>query len=70
MCNISRPRDITQTGEEVESYEGVLVSVGPVTVTSINQYDWTITQNGYQTLIDDDMATMAIVAISSSIKVW
>ena len=52
-------RDVTQTGDEVESYEGLLVSLSNVTVTSINQYDWTITQNGYSTLIDDDMATMA-----------
>ena len=53
-------RDITQTGEEVESYEGVLVTLNNVTISAVNQFDWSITDaTGSETLIDDDMATMA-----------
>ena len=49
----------TQSGEEVESYEGVLVQLNNVTVSSINDYDWTITdESGFVALIDDDMANM------------
>jgi len=44
----------------VESYEGVLVKLENVTVSSVNAYDWSITDaSGMETLIDDDMATMA-----------
>ena len=53
-------RDITQTGEEVESYEGVLITLNNVTISAVNQFDWSITDaTGSETLIDDDMATMA-----------
>jgi len=52
--------DLAQTAEEVESYEGVLVKLENVTVSSVNAYDWSITDaSGMETLIDDDMATMA-----------
>ena len=51
--------DLTQTAEEVESYEGVLVKLENVTVSSVNAYDWSITDaSGMEALIDDDMATM------------
>jgi len=51
--------DLTQTAEEVESYEGVLVKLNNVTISSVNQYDWAITDaSGFEALIDDDMATM------------
>jgi len=51
--------DLSQTAEEVESYEGVLVKLDNVTVSAVNQYDWSITDaSGMETLIDDDMATM------------
>ena len=36
--------DLTQTAEEVESYEGVLVKLDNVTISSVNQYDWSITR--------------------------
>ncbi len=53
-------RDVTQTGEEVESYEGVLVTLNNVTISAVNQHDWSITDaTGSETLIDNDMATMA-----------
>lgn len=52
-------RDLEQAGEEVESYEGVLVKINTVTVSSLNQYDWYVTDaTGSEALIDDDMATM------------
>ena len=52
--------DLTQTAEEVESYEGVLVKLENVTVSSVNAYDWSITDGtGSEALIDDDMANMA-----------
>jgi DNA/RNA endonuclease YhcR with UshA esterase domain len=57
---IASCRDLSQTGEEVESYEGVLVKINNVTISSVNQYDWSVTDaTGSETLIDDDMATMA-----------
>ena len=50
--------DVHQTADEVESYEGVLVKLNNVTISSINDFDWSITdESGFQTLIDDDMAT-------------
>jgi len=52
--------DLAQTAEEVESYEGVLVKLENVTVSSVNTYDWSITDGtGFEALIDDDMANMA-----------
>jgi len=57
---IASCRDLGQEGEEVESYEGVLVQINNVTIASVNQYDWSITDaTGNVTLIDDDMANMA-----------
>ena len=51
--------DVSTESEEVESYEGVLVKLNNVTVSSINDFDWTITdESGFVTLIDDDMANM------------
>ena len=52
--------DLAQDGEEVESYEGVVVKLEGVTVSALNSFDWSITDaSGGITLIDDDMATMA-----------
>ena len=52
--------DLAQDGEEVESYEGCLVTVSNVTVSAVNAYDWGIVDDsGVECLIDDDMATMA-----------
>ena len=52
--------DLAQTAEEVESYEGVLVKLNNVTVSSVNDFDWAITDaSGLETLIDDDMANMS-----------
>ena len=52
--------DLAQTAEEVESYEGVLVKLENVTVSSVGDYDWSITDaSGVEALIDDDMATMS-----------
>ena len=44
---------------EVESYEGVLVKLMNVTVTSVGSYDWTITDDtGFEILIDDDFSNV------------
>jgi len=52
--------DLAQDAEEVESYEGCLVTVSNVTVSAVNAYDWGIVDDsGVECLIDDDMATMA-----------
>jgi len=52
--------DLGQDAEEVESYEGCLVTVSGVTVSAMNAYDWGIVDDsGVECLIDDDMATMA-----------
>jgi len=51
--------DIYQTADEVESYEGVLVKLNNVTISSVNLYDWSITDGtGFEALIDDDMANL------------
>jgi hypothetical protein len=52
--------DLNQNADEVESYEGLLVSVTNVSVVDTNRYDWSI-KDGSQVpcLMDDDMATMA-----------
>ena len=48
--------ELAQTADEVESYEGVLVSLNDVTISSVNSYDWSITdETGFEALIDDDM---------------
>jgi len=49
--------DLAQDAEEVESYEGCLVKVSNVTVTAINEYDWSVDDgSGTSCLIDNDMA--------------
>ena len=51
--------DLADDSDEPESYEGCLVNVSNVTVSEINQYDWSITDaSGMEALIDDDMATL------------
>ena len=51
--------DIHQTADEVESYEGVLVKLNNVTISTVNDFDWAITdETGFEALIDDDMANM------------
>ena len=63
-------RALAQSGEEVESYEGVLVKITDVTVSSINQYDWSVTDaTGSEALIDDDMAVMAADNFMSDLEV-
>ena len=48
--------DLAQTGEEVESYEGVLVKMENVTISQVDQYDIKITdETGSEVIIDDDM---------------
>ena len=52
--------DLEEDADEVESYEGCLVTVSNVTVSSVNSYDWGIVDgSGVECLIDDDMANMA-----------
>ena len=52
--------DLEQDADEVESYEGCLVTVSGVTVSAVNSYDWSIVDDsGVECLIDDDMANMA-----------
>jgi hypothetical protein len=52
--------DLEQDADEVESYEGCLVTVSGVTVSAVNAYDWSIVDDsGVECLIDDDMANMA-----------
>lgn len=51
--------ELSQTGEEVESYEGTLVQLNNVTISAVNSYDWSITDDsGFECLIDDDMASV------------
>ena len=51
--------DLAGDADEVESYEGCLVTLANVTVSAANSYDWSIVDgSGVECLIDDDMATM------------
>tara|TARA_Y100001970_G_scaffold263788_1_gene349625 strand:+ start:99 stop:1295 length:1197 start_codon:yes stop_codon:yes gene_type:complete len=60
--------DLHQIADEVESYEGVLVKLNNVTISSISDYDWAITDaSGFEALIDDDMATMEADNMMSSL---
>ncbi len=61
--------DLAQDADEVESYEGCLVTVSNVTVSSVNSYDWSIVDgSGVECLIDDDMATMAANSFMSGLE--
>ena len=61
--------DLHQIADEVESYEGVLVQVNNVTISSIGDYDWSITDaSGYEILIDDDMANMEADILMNSLS--
>ncbi len=60
--------DLAEDADEVESYEGCLVTVSNVTVSSLNSYDWSIVDDsGIECLIDDDMANMAANNFMSSL---
>ncbi len=50
--------DLSPANADVESYEGVLVTVRNVTVTSVNQYDWSVDDGSGECLIDDDASRM------------
>jgi hypothetical protein len=54
--------DLAQTAEEVESYEGVLVKLENVTVSSVNSYDWSITDaSGMEALIDEKATFRSVI---------
>ena len=60
--------DLSQTADEVESYEGVFVKLNNVTISAVNDFDWSITDgSGFEALIDDDMANMEADNIMSSL---
>ena len=60
--------DLAQDADEVESYEGVLVRLTNVTVSSLGTYDWSVTDaTGAVALIDDDMANMEADIILSEL---
>jgi len=62
--------DLAQDGEEVESYEGVLVTLHDVTVSAVNQYDWSVVDgSGIACLIDDDMADASAYAFLHDLQV-
>ena len=62
--------DLSENADELEAYEGCLVNVSNVTVTSVNQYDWSIADNSnISCLMDDDMATMEADNYMSSLAV-
>ncbi|NOZ74334.1 MAG: T9SS type A sorting domain-containing protein, partial [FCB group bacterium] len=62
--------DLAQDGEEVESYEGVLVTLHNVTVSALNQYDWSVDDgSGVSCLIDDDMANAEAGAFLDALSV-
>ncbi len=62
--------DLAQDADEVESYEGVLVTINNVTVSAVNSYDWSIDDgSGITCLIDDDAANMAADNFMSTLAV-
>jgi len=50
--------DLAGTAPDVESFEGVLVTVRNVEITSLNQYDWTVDDGSGGCLIDDDACAL------------
>ena len=61
--------DLHQIADEVEAYEGVLVQINNVTISSIGDFDWSITDaSGYEILIDDDMANMEADILMNSLS--
>ncbi len=61
--------DLAQDAEEVESYEGCLVTLSNVTVTALNSYDWSVVdESGIACLIDDDMANEAADAFLGALE--
>ena len=69
--------DLAQDSDETEAYEGCLVTVSNVNVTSINTsssgttvYDWSIKDDSnISCLVDDDMATMEADNFMSGLEV-
>lgn len=62
--------DLAGDADEVESYEGCLVTLSNVTVSTANSYDWSIVDDsGIECLIDDDMATMEAHSAMSGLSV-
>ncbi|MFQ6604402.1 MAG: FlgD immunoglobulin-like domain containing protein [Fidelibacterota bacterium] len=62
--------DLAQDADEVESYEGTLVTLANVTVSSVNQYDWSVDDgSGVTCLIDDDMANAAADGFMNTLEV-
>jgi len=49
---------LPSTGVAGEMYEGVLVNITDVQVTTINSYDWSLDDGSGECLLDDDMANM------------
>ena len=50
--------DLSPASPDVESYEGTLVTITDVTVTSLNPYDWSVDDGSGECLIDDDASDM------------
>ena len=62
--------DLAQDGEEVESYEGCLVTLTNVTVSDTGSYDWSVVdESGVACLIDDDMADEAADAFLGTLEI-
>ena len=60
--------DLHQMADEVESYEGILVQLNNVTISSIGDFDWSITDaSGFEIILDDDMANMEADIMMSSL---
>ena len=61
--------DLAHEAEEVESYEGCLVTVKRPVISKVNQYDWSILDaSGVTCLIDDDMANAEAVAFLKALE--
>ncbi len=62
--------DLAQDGEEVESYEGCLVTLTNVTVSDTGSYDWSVVdESGVACLIDNDMADEAADAFLGALEI-
>ncbi len=62
--------DLAQDSDEPEAYEGCLVNVSNVTISEVNQYDWSIKDDsGISCLMDDDMSTMEADNFLSGLEV-
>jgi hypothetical protein len=61
--------NLAEESNDVESYEGCLVTIANVTVNDLNDYDWSVVDDsGVECLIDDDWADSEAATLLGSLQ--